>query len=94
MPFTRFLPLSALILLGGCVYGVHERADQIQCDLSLKPYDLAPPSQAEPTKPAPGPEKIPAPSPAPTAVPPRACSSASSRQAFMQQYADPAWSNS
>jgi cobalt-zinc-cadmium efflux system outer membrane protein len=68
MPFTRFLPLSALILLGGCVYGVHERADQIQCDLSLKPYDLAPPGQAEPPKPAPGPEKLPAPSPAPTDV--------------------------
>jgi cobalt-zinc-cadmium efflux system outer membrane protein len=68
MPFTRFLPLSAMILLGGCVYGVHERADQIQCDLSLKPYDLAPPGQAEPVKPVPGPEKLPPPSPAPTDV--------------------------
>jgi cobalt-zinc-cadmium efflux system outer membrane protein len=64
MWFTRFLPALALILLGGCIYGVRERTDQVQCDLSLKPYDLAPPGQAEPPKPIPGPEKAPAPAPA------------------------------
>jgi cobalt-zinc-cadmium efflux system outer membrane protein len=62
MSFTRFLPALALILLGGCIYGVRERTDQVQCDLSLKPYDLAPPGQAEPPKPIPGPDKAPAPS--------------------------------
>ncbi len=66
MLFFRFPTLSALLLLSGCAYGVRERADRVQCDLSLRPYDQAPPGQAAPPPPIPGPEKAPAPSPGPT----------------------------
>lgn len=55
MPLPRLLPLSALVLLGGCVYHVREQVDAVQCNLSLQPYDLAPPGQAEPPKPIPAP---------------------------------------
>jgi outer membrane protein, heavy metal efflux system len=65
MPLTRLLPLTALVLLSGCVYGVRERTEQVQCDLSLKPYDLAPPGQAEPPKMGDTPEKGPPVKPGP-----------------------------
>jgi cobalt-zinc-cadmium efflux system outer membrane protein len=61
MPLPRLLPLTALIVLSGCVYGVRERTDQVQCDLAMKPYDLAPPGQAGPSKTADSPEKLPPP---------------------------------
>ncbi len=60
MPLTRSLPLTALLLLSGCVYGVRERTDQVQCDLSLKPYDLAPAGQTA-AKPPPATEQLPSP---------------------------------
>jgi cobalt-zinc-cadmium efflux system outer membrane protein len=66
MPLTRLLPLTALVLLSGCVYGVREKADQVQCDLSLKTYDLAPPGQAAAPRPGDAPEKL---SPPKAAVP-------------------------
>jgi cobalt-zinc-cadmium efflux system outer membrane protein len=59
MPLSRLLPLTALIVLSGCVYGVRERTDRVQCDLALKPYDLAPPGQTTP-KPPPA-EELPSP---------------------------------
>ncbi len=65
MSFPRLLPLSALFLLSGCVYGVRQRSDQVQCDLSLRQYDQAPAGQAAPPRPIPGPEKAPAPAPGP-----------------------------
>jgi cobalt-zinc-cadmium efflux system outer membrane protein len=61
MPLTRLLPLTALVLLSGCLYGVREKTDLVQCDLSLKTYDLAPPGQAAPPRPADAPEKAPPP---------------------------------
>jgi cobalt-zinc-cadmium efflux system outer membrane protein len=60
MPFARLLPLSALLLLGGCVYHVREQVDQQVCDLARLPYDLAPPGQAEPPRPIPTPAPRPA----------------------------------
>src|SRR5256885_2982033 len=51
MPLTRFVPLTALVLLSGCVYNVREQVDRVQCDLTLHPYDPAPPGQAEPPRP-------------------------------------------
>jgi cobalt-zinc-cadmium efflux system outer membrane protein len=61
MPLTRLLPLTALALLSGCVYGVRERTDRLQCDLAMKPYDLAPPGQAGPARTADTLEKLPPP---------------------------------
>jgi cobalt-zinc-cadmium efflux system outer membrane protein len=54
MPLRRLLPLTALLLLSGCVYHVREQVDLAACDLTLKPYDLAPPAPAPAQKPAPG----------------------------------------
>ncbi len=67
MPLTRFLPLTALVLLSGCLYGVRQQVDRAQCDLALHPYDPAPPGQAEPPKPISGADKARPPSPAPPA---------------------------
>jgi cobalt-zinc-cadmium efflux system outer membrane protein len=63
MSFARSLTLLGLMLLGGCVYGVRERDDAVQCELSLQPYDMAPPGQATSPLPISGPEKAPAPRP-------------------------------
>jgi cobalt-zinc-cadmium efflux system outer membrane protein len=63
MSLTRFLPLTALLVLSGCLYGVREKTEQVQCDLSMKPYDLAPRGQATLPRPAETPEKAPAPKP-------------------------------
>jgi cobalt-zinc-cadmium efflux system outer membrane protein len=57
MSLTRFLPLTAVVLLSGCLHGVREKVDQEQCDLALHPYDPAPPGQAEPPRPVSGSDK-------------------------------------
>src|SRR5262249_20605164 len=61
MPLTRLLPLTALTVLSGCVYGVRERTDGVQCARAMKPYALAPPGQAGPAKSADTLEKLPPP---------------------------------
>jgi cobalt-zinc-cadmium efflux system outer membrane protein len=57
MRLTRFLPLTAVVLLSGCLYGVRDKVDRVQCDMALHPYDPAPPGQAEPPKPISGADK-------------------------------------
>jgi cobalt-zinc-cadmium efflux system outer membrane protein len=58
MPLARLLPLTALLLLGGCTYHVREQVDRVPCDLALHPYDVAPPGQAEPPRPASDADKV------------------------------------
>jgi cobalt-zinc-cadmium efflux system outer membrane protein len=43
----RWLALSGVLLLGGCLYHAQERADLAVCDLATRPFDLAPPSPAD-----------------------------------------------
>jgi cobalt-zinc-cadmium efflux system outer membrane protein len=39
---SRLLPLSALLLLGGCLWPVRDKVDQGVLDLASHPYDVAP----------------------------------------------------
>jgi cobalt-zinc-cadmium efflux system outer membrane protein len=50
MPLARLLPLTALLLLGGCTYHIREQVDRVPCDLALHAYDVAPPGQVEPPR--------------------------------------------
>jgi cobalt-zinc-cadmium efflux system outer membrane protein len=47
MSLRRLLALSGLLLLGGCLYHVRERVDEVTCDLAARPYDHQPERPAE-----------------------------------------------
>jgi cobalt-zinc-cadmium efflux system outer membrane protein len=46
----RLLALAGSLLLGGCLYHVRERADEVVCTLATQPYDVQPASPPDPTK--------------------------------------------
>ncbi|HLJ95501.1 MAG TPA: TolC family protein [Gemmataceae bacterium] len=49
----RLLALSGFLLLGGCLYHVSERADEVVCALAAQPFDLQPPAEMNATAPTP-----------------------------------------
>jgi cobalt-zinc-cadmium efflux system outer membrane protein len=47
MSVRRLLALSSLLFLGGCLYHVRERADEVVCALAAQPFDLQPPAETK-----------------------------------------------